>query len=550
MVTTAQPIPFEDFFAALDYVQSLRAESEHTSKSFLTPVSATPAKALRGNSLPNVELLNLMNEANWVQFRDSGISPLKTTELTTTEQTRREFLTGAALLRKLTTVKPQMLLVADMLATGHKFNGVIMPRRSSKTTSILCVLIGRIALRPDYFVGFSLATTQAKTAARFRQDVMKPLERLFPDPKNRPFRLYWSNGGERVEFPHGSYIAALSPDGDSFRSDAYDALLIDEGGEANPDLGADILSAVLPTFDTRPGAQLVIAGTAAKYRSGNILWDALNNPKAGVLRYTVPDTVTDDQLAAWEPTEDHPEACVKTLVETSHPGVGTLTTLEDIHDNFESFTREQFALEYLGLFGEIGANTGLIDATKWAACGHGAELPELPTRFSLAIATHPDQTHASIVAAWRDNGRAQILMLENRTGVKWLAQKALQIARKYNTPIVYDSGSPTVLNAVETFNRARPKPNLQPQGFMAVKKAAALLLDEIERGTLDHWRQPDLDNAAKVVVKRKAGVNGWALGRDPKRPGDDITPLEAAALALLVFDETRPRARARTQVRA
>lgn len=518
------------------------AEVEASLKTSYQP----PPKALKGASLPNVGNNPLLDEATWIAFRDSGLTPLDASEMVTTEQARAEFLMGITLLGFGDNIQPQMLQVVDVLAAGVLLNGVIEPRRSSKTTTLLAIMLGRCALREDHYAGFTLATTQKKTAERFRLDLLTPLKKRYPDEDARPFHLYKGNGSERIEFPNGSILSALSPDGDAVRSGAYDMLLIDEGGEASPELGVELQSAILPSFDTRPDAQLIIAGTAAKYRDGNILWDTLNDKSAGRLRYTVPDTVTDEQLADWEPTEENPEAGVRALIEQMHPGVGGLTTLERIEFNFRKLPREQFALEYLGLFGTIGDTSGLLDPIKWAAGGSGADLPTPPERFEFAFAPHPDQICGSIVAAWRDeDGRAVLLLLEHKHGVNWLPAANLAFSRKYGREINYDSGQQVALVAVEQLQRARPRPRLAPRTFVDVKKAAALLVDEIERGNVVHYRQPEMDLAARLVVKRSGGIAGsWVLGRG-KDLNVDITPLEAAALALLAYDLGKPKTQPR-----
>jgi hypothetical protein len=511
----------------------------------LSDSSAVPAKALIPASLPDVpevEAHPLLGEAEWLALRDSGIAPSESTEMVTTESGRREFLTGAWLLGLLDTIKPQMLQVVDVLNAGKLLNAVLEPRRSSKTTTLLCILLGRCYVRPLHYAGFTLATTQKKTAERYRLDVYGPITRRWPDPDNRPVKVYKGNGTERVEFGHGSLFSVLSPDGDAFRSGAYDTLLVDESGEASEDLGSEIKSAVLPSFDTRPEGQLIFAGTAAKFREGNVLWDSLHNPVAAVLRFSAPDTTTDEQLADWEPTEDNPEACVRALIEACHPGIGTLTTLERIEFNFRELGIEKFALEYLGIFGNVGTARGIVDPIKWAEAGQGGALPDPPERFGLAIAPHPDQISASIVAAWRDEqGKAVLLMLDHRTSVTWLASAAIRLSKKYDVPIVYDGGQQVALLAVEQFNRAKPRPRLRPMTFVDAKKAASLLIDDIDEGRVAHYRQPEMESAAKIAVKRKAGVNGWLLGRNPKSPNDDITPLEAASMALLQYDTERPK---------
>lgn len=513
----------------------------------------TPAKAHEAASppeLPEVVAAHpLLEESAWVAMRDSGISPCVATEMVTTAQARREFLVGAWLLDAsvkngglLANIKPQMLQVVDVLAAGRFKNGVIEPRRSSKTTSLWCVLLGRCYLNEMHFAGYTMATTAKKTTERYRIDVYSPITRRWPDEDTRPVKVYKSNGSERVEFTNGSLLSILSPDADAFTSGAYDTILVDEGGKATPEMGVDIETAVLPTFDTRPEGQYIVAGTAGEYREGNMLWEVLENPDAGILRYTVTDTVTDEEMAAWEPSEDHPYARVRELIEGMHPGLSSgLTTLEKIRENFKSFGVEQFAREYLGVFGLVGVKSGIFDLTKWAAAGRGAALPTLPERFGLAMVCHPDQLSASLLAAWRDeDGKAVPLLLDHKSGVEWLAPAALRASRKYSMPLVHDSGSQVVLLTVETLNRAKPRPKLHPMTFMDVKKGAALVVDEVDRENVVHYRQPELDDAIKLAVKRKAGVNGWALGRDPKSSNDDITPAEAFSLALLAYDNQKP----------
>lgn len=530
-----------------------------TSDDSLSNAAAIPAKALKGVSLPDSVLSHeLLVESAWVAFRDSGIVPLHATEVVTTEQSRLEFLVGAWLLDRtvkdgglLANVKPQMLRVVDVLAAGKLLNGVIEPRRSSKTTTLFCVLLGRCYLRDVHMAGFTLATTQKKAAERYRLDVYGPIVRQWPDETTRPVKLYKGNGTERVEFDNGSVLAVLSPDGEAFRSGAYDTLLVDEGGEASPDMGDDIQSAVLPAFDTRPDGQFIVAGTAAKFRETNILWDTITDPAAGVLRFTVPDTVTDEELSGWEPSEEHPEAHVRELIEGMHPGVGTLTTLERIETNYRKLGIEQFSREYLGLFGTVGATSTILDQVKWAQAGTGAALPPLPERFALSFAPHPDQICVSIMAAWRDDdGRAVPFMLDHRLGIDWAAARLVHISRKYSVPITYDAGNQVASLIVEQLNRAKPRPRLDPRTFADAKKAASLIVDEVDRENIRHYRQPELDSAAKLAVKRKAGVNGWLLGRDPKAPDDDITSVEAWSYAQLAYDLAKPKVRSKSRVAA
>lgn len=543
-----------------------RTQPEPPRPSLLSASRATPAKALIREFPPEPSPEkksapksgpDLARERSWLALRNKALKPRHSSDLITSEDTRAEFLEGARLLRFYgdrarpgAKVYPQQLLVNDMLAAGHKRNAILLPRRSAKTTSCIIVGLGRAALREDYRVGILTMTSGKAGRKRFLKDVVPPLERLYPDKATRPFKIIKIAGMEGVEWPETGGSMTWLSSLDDIRGEAFDLLFLDESGEPNdPEVVVETIGAALPTLDTRPGAQLVALGTAGRYRKGNLLWDALELGRAGqggILEYSMPEGTTDDELAAWEPDEWHPEGRVRELVLGSHPGVKTLTTLESIHENYITMTgngakTESFAREYGGLFGELGETRGVFDVAKWTECGRGSDLPEPPDRFGLAMVAHPDQISAALVAAWRDpEGKAHGLLVDHRNGVEWLAREAAAKARKYQTPLVYDTGSQVILLTVETLNRARPRPRLQPYAFMDIKKAAALLVDEIARANVVHYRQPELDNAIKTSVKRKAGVNGWALGRPI--PEADIIAAEGFALALLAYDETKPKA--------
>lgn len=521
----------------------------------LSATGASPAKAHQGAFPPVLNGNPLLSEAEWIAHRDKTLTPTSMSELVTTERYRQEFLEGARLLRfdgdraiGGRRPQPQQLFIADILNAGHQRNSLLVPRRSSKSTTVNAVGVGRAAYREDYRVGVFTLTSGKAGRKRFLKDVATPIETLYKDKRTRPFRVSRIAGMEGLDFTKcgGGTMDWLSTL-DDIRGEAFDLFILDESGEPNdPEYILEVRAAVLPTLDTRPGAQVVSIGTAGRFRAGNMLWDAVETGRAGIggiAAWNFPETVTEAELSDWEPTEDNPEGRARELIELHHPGVGTLTTLESIRENFEEFSREKFAREYGNIFGTIGESVSLLDQIKWAECGTGADLPEFPETFEVAVVTHPDLKCASIVAAWRDDeGRAVLLLIESKRGVEWARTAATTFARKYKVRITYDSASPVLARFATGWERLRnPKPRLNPLGFMDVKKGAMLIVDEVDRGRVLHYRQPELDDAAKKVVKRKAGVNGWALGRDPKSPDDDVTPVEAGALALLAYDEAKPK---------
>ncbi|MHC9045814.1 hypothetical protein ACYX8G_14605 [Microbacterium saperdae] len=513
------------------------------------------------------ELVNhpLLDADAWRALRDSVLPPDEVTPLVTTWQTRLEFLVGATLLGLIEhfpggrTAKPQQLLVADVMNAGRPLNAILEPRRSTKTSSILAVHLGRCAVRPRRRSAFTLATTGLKAREKFREEIVDPIEARWPDAALRPVKIHKAGGGERLEFPNRSVYSVHPPIGSSFRSSAYDDVLVDEGGESEDAMTDDLLAAIPPTFDTTGGA-LVVSGTAGKRRgAGNLLHRMLTDKAldAAILRYSAPDTTTDEELAAWEPTEEHPEGRVRELIEQHHPGVGNLTPLDAVHRSYLLMPRDVFTREYLGIFGEDGAAVTLFDPLKWARTGLDGALPApgtpaFPARWSLAFAAHPDSLCTSIMAAWRDaDGKAVGLLLDDLPGID-TAPKALLKARRYRVPIVYDDANQANRLIIEALNREKNRPRIEPRVFAQAKVAASSLVDEVDRENVVHWRdQLVLTEAVHKTVKRRAGQgNGWLLGRDPKQPNDNITPVEAWALALHHYDNSRPKAKGRSQVAA
>lgn len=504
----------------------------------------TPAMALSVAVLSDAE--------SWLELRGRALAPLVVSELVSTVEARREFLRGAEMLRfygshamRGRSPQPQQLLVVDALAAGRSRNAVLLPRRSSKSTTLIALALGRAEAREDYRVGILTMTTGKAGRSRFLKDVAPALERSGLDPDS--YKVVRAAGQERVEFRESGGMVAWLSTMDDLRGEAFDLIILDEAGEPDPQKVEDTLAAAMPTLDTRPEAQIVVAGTAGKYRAGNLLWDWLElgrRGRAGIVEYAMPDTIQDEDVETWEQVEP--------LILSAHPGIGTLTTLEQVRGNFETLPRLVFMAEYGGLFGDEGGTTSLFDPLKWARTGVDGALPAPPDRFSLAFAPHPDQICVSIVAAWRDDdGRAVSLLLDDVPGIDKAVPILARLARTYRVPIVYDAGSQVAQLIVEKLNRVTPRPKFEPYTYADVKRAASLIVDEVDRENVVHYRdQTVLNEAVHRTVKRKSGDRGWLLGRAPKNPEHNITPVEAWALAQQHYDGYKPRVRARGRVAA
>jgi hypothetical protein len=479
--------------------------------------------------------------------KQAEITPLYLSDTTPNPDGLAEFLHGSELLGLNTEKKPlqpqQYTLAAALNALGpdglslHLQTAVCFPRRSSKTTTLWSLILGRCESREDYQVGYTAITGQA-ARDRFIKDVLTVLERRQPDPDTRGWKANRAAGSTHIQWDNGSRLSILSPSGEAFRGDSYDLIVIDEGQVHDADVSADLLAGTLPTFDTRPGAQLVVAGTA-RDRTG-ILWSTLElgrKGEAGIVEYAAPDDTrihVEDQPR--EGTTADPAVWL-----AAHPGLSGLTTLKSIEANWQALKPDDFAAEYLGIWRSTSRHS-FLDPAKWAQTGLDGPTPQPPKTFALAISVHPEQTSAAICAAWRDgDGLAHIVLLGHRRGVNWVSTEASRLALKYRVPIVYDSQSGASSLIAEQFLRVSPRPLLQKQIWSNVSNAAELLVKELNSGTLRHYRdQAAMEAAAPLVTKRTtASSKRWALGRVTREA--DITPLESAAMALRFFDETPVR---------
>jgi hypothetical protein len=498
---------------------------------------------------PHVTATDLSGARRWTTLRKRALSPRNVSELRTTQRDRDEFLRGAELLRFYGdrarpgyTPKGQQLLVCDVLAVGHARNVILLPRRSSKSTSVIAVGLGRAEAREDYRCGILTLTSGKAGRSRFLKDVAPSLERLYPDKASRPFKIVRSAGQERIEFiQSGGSVSWLSSI-DDLRGEAFDLIILDEAGEADAAKAEEVLAAALPTLDTRPGAQIVAAGTAGRFRTGNLLHDWLTMARAGrggILDYSVDDQeLTEQMLEAWEPSEAHPHACVKDLVLASHPGVGTLTTIESIRNNFESLPLDRFLAEYLGVFGDVGADALLIRPRTWLQAGLDGALPA-PERYALGLACHPDQTSASVVAAWRDDdGVAHVMVDRHERGVDWVHTYLAKAGGKVQ--VGFDSFSAVAQVEVQKLERTRgATPAMEPAKTADIRQAYELFMNDLTQGRLRHYDQGPMNSAAEKAIRRKIGLYGSGFGRQLAE--DDITPLEAGAIALKLYDEMPAR---------
>lgn len=418
---------------------------------------------------------------------------------------------------------------------AYPSTGILMPRRSTKTTSIWNVLLGRLATIPEYKV---VTTAQDGTRARRRfREVARSLEANgFEDAGHK---IRWANGDEALELANGSRLWVVPPNSGAFRGEAADAMLFDEAGEYDPVRSDDLLEGALPLLDTRPMGQAIIAGTPAKSRAG-LLWATLakgrvGSPATGIVDYSI----RDDEEAYVEVEAGTPGAVQwnrrwfaldEQVIRRVHPGIGTLTTWAKMQDRFATMGPISFDREYMCRF-PFDNTTTAIDMDAWGKAEVASEL--LPDRFGLAYDVSPDGGSAAILAGWRDGaGVGYVTILEHRQGVSWVPKKVHAIASKYRIPVRYDSiganhGPATEIQRLKNVL-------LVPGAGRDAMAAAQQIVSNLADGRLRHFGQTSLTSAAEGAAWRQ-GDGGRYFARTAS--ANDITPMVAASLALWQFDQ-------------
>lgn len=527
----------------------------------------------------------------WEEIKSRSILPTFAGRQSDDAELRREFLTGArmmgyelvdlddldliAAMKKQSPprypIQPQQLVVVDHLnAGGYDEYVVEMMRRGSKTTTIFCWALGRCASRPGYLVTFS-AQSGVKGTARLREWKTR-LDRTCPDPESgiqpwrrgettvskrvqrhatlfgddeltaaespstRGFRIMMGEVSKGIYFDNGSQFLVLKPDAEAYRGEAGDVAWVDEGQELDPEEGADLMAGILPLFDTRPGAALVISGTAGEVRVG-AFWESVERIRAergnvgGVDYCFPPDT-------PWTDIEDEQKAMK--LLAAHHPGIGTLTTLDVMRERYRKFDKPKWAREYGSMWPET-FGTSAIPADLWAA--GAAKRKALPARVAFGRDIKPGGSVACIAAAWRDSrGVAYVAILEHQPGTSWISKIEQKLTQKYRgTSVAYDDIAEGKATSTEGLV-LRPKPRLRVQTFRETAAGCIQFMRDLQRGKLKHFDQVSLNSAAQLVTKREvrgeSGIWLWGVGPD----GGDTTPIVAATRALRNWDQHYARA--------
>lgn len=389
--------------------------------------------------------------------------------------------------------------VLDGRRFTHRRVVVLLPRQTGKTTTLLCIVLARLATMRGYHCVY--AAQQGTVSTRRFALTGGWIDLVEASPQLPGWTTTRSQGREAIANPrHLSYLMALNPRPGAARSDSLDTVVLDECQEHTHDRATQIEGDLGPTFATRPWHQKILAGTAT---DGPTWWrDQVKaarrgDPGAGHLIElgTWPDDADPTDPATWR---------------AHHPGLQAgLTTEEFLTEQLQELGVDAFAREYGNRFSDTPADAPVpLDA--WDACTSTAGGELVAVAFDVTL----DRRHATVVGVTdRDN-----------VSIRWMGPPdQLATALPADLPVYalpHQSGLAADLAAAGITVHIMPTADY--------RRATQQLHDAVVDQRLHHNHEDHLRRAWAFAARSWHG-DTWTLSA--RRSGGDITPAVAAAVA-------------------
>jgi hypothetical protein len=343
--------------------------------------------------------------------------------------------------------------------------------------------------------------------------------------------IWRTNGHEAIEFHGGNRIRFRTRTRGGGRGFSGSPTYFDESMYL-PDIS---MAAIMPVLSAQADPQAWFMGSAvdqAWHEDGVVfarIRDRALNGDAKRLAYLewsldaeTPDQVDKDMAA-------DPESWRLT-----NPAFGIRITEDYIEAEQRELPARSFAVERLGV-GDWppvdGSADQIILIENWDALADdpaaaGARMLD-PVFFAFAVT--PDRSKSAIAAVGRrEDGDAQLEIVEHRAGSAWLPARLVELQERHEpVAILVDAGGPagSLVHQCEMAGL-----NVEELSASDYAKAFGTMLDAVEQRSLRHLGGENLRSAVKGATKRPIGDGAYGWGR--RNSLVDITPLEAGTLAL------------------
>ena len=348
----------------------------------------------------------------------------------------------------------------------------------------------------------------------------------------------------------GSTFYTFPPKRDALHSKQSDLVFVDEAWAHGAVVGNDIRQAVRPTMNTRPNAQLWIVSTlgddSSVYLDGYIEMAraSLGDPNTRVcfIDYGV------DLDADIDP--DDLEA-----IAARHPAYGHTIGMQALIDAREEFRNATDAAgnKYDDVNGWLRAYGNKPTRMRQLAFGAGLwaatarpRVP-IPERAGIGLDATPSGDRFALGAGWKDDaGDGYLEVVDNGAPTRETPAMVVDVCRRRDSPLFVDRASMGALElvdaiAAEAADKRRPL-DVRFLSTAEYGSACGIVKRGIERQTVHHFNDRDLDAAVDVLATRDLGDGGIGWAR--KGSAGSIAEMVATTVALKGFDLLPPARRA------
>lgn len=396
-----------------------------------------------------------------------------------------------------------------------------VPRQSGKTTSVLCLTVHRS-------LGFGRAqrityTAQTRLAAREKwQYEHVPI--LTASPLGNMFRTVLQRGEERIVWNNGSIYQIESTQESAGHGNTLDLGIIDEAF-ARVDAAGE--QAMRPAMITRRDAQLWVLSTAGKSKvKSPYLWAKVKAGRARVERGE-PSAVAYFEWSA-PPDADPADPAVW---RTCMPALGHTISEVAIRAEYESMVAEgklaEFRRAYLNQWlDDVAAGWDVIGKDAWTARAGAEDRPDGRVAFGIA-ASWPDAEWGAIGSAGRQGADRLVQVLDLRPGVRWIVDRAVDLARHEPCAFVIDPAGPAgqIIQDLEDAGLDLLKVTAREACHAAGQFYTGVVGSEGDRPDILHYGQPELAASVADAARHEIG-DVWRWDRRPTS-----APIEAVTLA-------------------
>jgi hypothetical protein len=407
---------------------------------------------------------------------------------------------------------------------AHSRRGLLCPRQNGKNGIIevdqlhRMVRLGRRILHTAH---------QVKTARKaFLRIEAYFTDRRYPELREMVREIRRTNGQEAIVLENGASIEFIARSSSSGRGFTVDDLYLDEAQE----LTDEQLAAIRPAISAAPSGDPTITYTGTPpdlAHMDQVFGRVRADAQAG----------TSDRLcwAEWSLTGpadlDDPEVWAR-----YNPGFGIRLDPDTIRDERDDMDDQTFARERLGAWPDV-SHSSLIPADTWAALRDPMSDPGDRIAFGIAVA-HDHRRATIAVAGERPDGRIHVEVAERRSGSSWVVDWVVERDKRWRPAGWALNPAAPAGHLIAPLAREKVEPILY-SGREWAQACGAFYVHVLE-GRIVHLGQPELATAVDQATKRPL-AEAWQW--HPASPDADITPLQAATLAVAALGSKKARKR-------